>query len=247
MLSYTGFAEVYDALMDNVPYEEWIAYLLNLLEEQGVTEGTICDLACGTGRITQGLHDVGFSMIGVDNSVEMLNIAVRKKGEREILYIHQDMRELRLHGKIQAFVCICDGMNYILSLEEMRQVFWGVANHLEEGGIFIFDLNTIYKYKELLGETTIAENREDMSFIWENYYDEEERVNEYDLTIYVKNQNEPSFSRFEELHYQKGYEIHEIEMTLKEAGLKILDVFDAFTKDAVHEESERIYFIAKKI
>lgn len=247
MDSYRGFAEVYDAFMDNVPYDEWTDYLLGLLFDYGIKEGKICDLACGTGSMTTGLSDAGFEMMGVDASFEMLSIADKNKGNRNILYINQDMRELELAEKMSAFVCICDGLNYILEKEELVQVFSGVKKYLNEGGIFIFDLNTVYKYKEILGETTIAENREDMSFIWENFYDETERVNEYDLTLYVRDrEDETRFLRLEEVHYQKAYEISDIKESIEEAGMELIAVFDAFTREAPKKESERLYFVVKK-
>lgn len=247
MIAYTGFAEVYDAFMDNVPYDEWASYLLTLLKENGVREGLLCDLACGTGAMTMRLFDAGFPVIGIDYSVEMLNIALQKKEDRDILYLHQDMREIELVGKVAAFVCVCDGMNYLLNKEDLKKTFRKVHSYLDENGIFIFDMNTIYKYREILGDSTIAENREEMSFIWENYYDEEERINEYDLTLFVKNGKDDTYLRFEEVHYQKGYEIAEVKALLEEEGLSCIAVYGAFSKEEPKEEEERVYFIAKKM
>lgn len=246
MVSYSGFAEVYDAFMDNVPYDEWTSYLLGLLREYGIEEGTICDLACGTGSMTTRLSDAGFTMLGVDCSPEMLTIADRKRKDRSIFYVYQDMRELELAEKVSAFVCICDGLNYILEREELTEIFKRVKSYLKEDGIFVFDLNTIYKYQDILGETTITENRDDMSFIWENFYDEDERVNEYDLTFYVRDrEDEEKFLRFTELHYQRAYEIEEIKKCIDEAGMELLAVYDAFTREAPKKESERLYFVVK--
>lgn len=245
MVSYTGFAEVYDKFMDNVPYGEWASYVRELLVQYGVEKGLVCELACGTGSLTEKLDDFGYDMIGIDNSFEMLDMAKRKKGERDILYLLQDMREFELFGTVEAFVCICDGLNYILEKEELVKVFRLVNNYLEEGGVFIFDLNTIYKYETILGDCSISENREDMSFIWDNFYEEEEKINEYDLTIYVK-EEENRYLRFDEVHYQKGYEISEIKEALEEAGMEFVAVFDAFTKEEPKEESERVYFVARE-
>lgn len=187
MEAYSGFAEVYDLFMDNVPYEEWNTYLSGLLQEYGISDGLVLELGCGTGKITRLLAKAGYDMIGVDNSEEMLQIA-REQGEEGdgILYLLQDMREFELYGTVRAVVSICDSMNYILEEADLREVFRLVNNYLDPGGIFIFDMNTIYKYKELLGETTICENREEGSFIWENYYEEEEQINQYDLTLFIK-------------------------------------------------------------
>ena len=161
MDAYTSFAECYDMFMDNVPYEEWSQYLQSLLAEYGVKEGNVVDLGCGTGKITRLLADAGYDMIGVDLSEDMLSIAVNEEETQRILYLHQDMQELELYQEADAMVSICDSMNYIVEEEGLLEVFRRVNQYLRAGGVFIFDLNTIYKYKEVLGETTICENRED--------------------------------------------------------------------------------------
>jgi len=177
MDAYTSFAAVYDTFMDNIPYEEWKSYLKELLKEYGVQDGLVLDLGCGTGTMTELLAADGYDMIGVDNSEEMLEIAREKqiKSGHEILYLLQDMREFELYGTVGAVFSICDSLNYITEPEELKQVFRWVNNYLDPGGIFIFDFNTEYKYREVLGDQTIAEAREDCSFIWDNYYYEGER------------------------------------------------------------------------
>ena len=246
MAAYSGFAEVYDKFMDNVPYDEWTEYLVGLLRENGVKDGIVAELGCGTGNVTGRLKAAGYDMIGIDSSPEMLQIAAGK--DNEILYICQDMREFELYGTVAAVVCVCDGMNYILDKADLVKVFKMVNNYLDTAGLFIFDLNTIYKYEKLLGESVIAENRENMSFIWENYYDKEERINEYDLTIYLKDDEDRKerFLRFDEIHYQKGYTIEEIKEALEEAGMEFVAVYDAFSKEVSKEISERLYFIARE-
>lgn len=187
MSSYENFARVYDLFMDNIPYEEWCGYLTGLLQEYGVTEGLVLELGCGTGNMTRLLANRGYDMVGVDNAPDMLEIAMEKRQAegQDILYLFQDMREFELYGTVKAVVSLCDSMNYILEEEELLQVFRLVNNYLDPGGVFIFDLNTAYKYREVLGEQTIAENREDASFIWDNYYDPDEQINEYDLALFI--------------------------------------------------------------
>ena len=170
MEAYTGFAQVYDTFMDNVPYDEWGEYLVSLLKKYGVDDGLVLDMGCGTGAMTRYLDAHHYDMTGIDISEEMLSIA-REKSSPDILYLLQDMREFELYGTMRAVVSICDSMNYILEEDELCQVFSLVNNYLDPGGIFIFDLNTVYKYQEILGEQTIAEDREDCSFIWDNFYD----------------------------------------------------------------------------
>lgn len=336
MQAYTGFAQVYDIFMDNVPYDEWTEYLTGLLREHGVMDGLVLELGCGTGKLTRRLAGKGYDMIGIDNSEEMLEIAreaqydiddmdneyekeenkeseddIEQGNQKEadednedimqaenpkeadedfkdvmeavyqekididsveysdydyfepyassavmkgnqILYLQQDMRDFELYGTVAAVISICDSMNYITSEEDLLKVFRLVNNYLDPGGLFIFDMNTEYKYKEILSNNTIAENREDCSFIWENYYHEETMLNEYDVTIFVKlkedEDNIPTelFERFQETHYQKAYKIDTIKRLLEEAGMEFIAVYDAFTHSTPAEKSERVYFLAKE-
>lgn len=248
MEAYSSFAQVYDLFMDNVPYEEWNRYLTSLLREYGIENGTVLDLGCGTGKMTRLLEKAGYDMIGVDYSEEMLEIARDVQIQEEdsgILYLWQDMRELELYGTVRAVVSICDSMNYILEDEELEQVFRLVNEHLDPKGIFIFDLNTLYKYQELLGETTISENRDEGSFIWDNYFDEEEQVNQYDLTLFIK-EKENLYRKYEETHFQRAYTLERVKELLKNAGMEFVAAYDAFTREPVKQTSERIYIIARE-
>lgn len=262
MEAYTSFASVYDQLMDNVPYDEWAGYLHGLMEEHQVSGGLVLDLGCGTGTMTELLAGYGYDMIGVDSSEEMLDAAMEKRSisGHDILYLLQDMREFELYGTVRAVVCICDSINYITEREELEQVFRLVNNYLDPGGIFIFDFNTEYKYREVIGNSTIAEDREDCGFIWENYYDEEEMINEYDLTLFIR---EPSktgqekecsgqmagdnlFRRFRESHFQRAYNLDMVRDALENAGLEYVLAYDAFTREKPHEKSERICVVARE-
>ncbi len=281
--SYTAFAYVYDELMDNVPYDDWAQYLIGLLRENGVPDGLVCELGCGTGQMTRRLAAAGYDMIGIDLSEDMLEVAREQEyaeayedefGDGEegaepelsdeeeyaknengtrssILYLQQDMRSFELYGTVSAVVSICDSMNYITSEEDLLQVFRLVNNYLDKDGVFIFDLNTEYKYRELLGDSTIAENREDVSFIWENLYDEESRLNEYSLTLFAKAETEdtdeaPLYEKYEEVHLQRAYSLEEIKELLAKAGLSFVAAYDVLTHEAPGEQCERMYIIARE-
>lgn len=267
MEAYTGFAQVYDTFMDDTPYEEWCDYLVGLLEkyrennyiietDDDVTkanlqqeQNSILDLGCGTGTLTELFARQGYDMIGIDNAQEMLQIAMDKREASglDILYLLQDMREFELYGTVGAVISVCDSVNYLLEEEDVVRTFRLVNNYLYPKGIFIFDFNTVYKYKMVIGDTTIAENREECSFIWDNYYHEEEQVNEYDLTIFVQEEAETGlYRRFQETHYQRGYELEQMKDFLQRAGLVFLEAIDADTHEAVRDESERIYVAARK-
>ena len=251
--AYSSFAAVYDTFMDNVPYDEWGDYLYGLLKEYGIYDGLVLDLGCGTGTMTEYLAGRGYDMIGVDNSEDMLEIAMEKRVEsgHDILYLEQDMREFELYGTVRAIVSICDSLNYITEPEELKQVFHWADNYLDPDGVFIFDFNTEYKYREILGDQTIAESREECSFIWDNYYYEEERINEYELSLFIRDEElskggSEIYRRYQETHYQRSYTLEEMKELLAAAGMRFLAAYDAFTREAPSKISERIYIIAGK-
>lgn len=187
MEAYTSFAYVYDTFMDNVPYGEWARHIREKLCEHGVTDGIVLDLGCGTGTMTERLAGYGYDMIGVDNSEEMLELAMEKKTESgyDILYLLQDMRGFELYGTVRAVVSVCDSVNYITEPDELEEVFRLVNNYLDPKGVFLFDFNTVHKYRDVIGDSTIAEDRGVCSFIWDNRYYEKEQINEYDLTLFI--------------------------------------------------------------
>ena len=187
MEAYTSFAYVYDTFMDNVPYGEGARHIREKLCEHGVTDGIVLDLGCGTGTMTERLAGYGYDMIGVDNSEEMLELAMEKKTESgyDILYLLQDMRGFELYGTVRAVVSVCDSVNYITEPDELEEVFRLVNNYLDPKGIFLFDFNTVHKYRDVIGDSTIAEDRGVCSFIWDNRYYEKEQINEYDLTLFI--------------------------------------------------------------
>ena len=265
MEAYTDFAMVYDTFMDETPYEQWCEFLMELFRKYGAQKddtrqensavmdnlrqerNTVLDLGCGTGTLTELLARRGYDMIGIDLSEEMLRIAVdkRERSGLDILYLCQDMRELELYGTVGAVVSVCDSVNYLLEEDDVVQTFRLVNNYLYPEGLFIFDFNTIYKYAEVSGDATIAEDREECSFIWENTYYEEERINEYDLSIFVREEGD-RYRKFQETHLQRGYSLKEMRGMVEAAGLLFVDAIDADTHEEPGQESERIYIVARK-
>lgn len=270
--SYTDFAEVYDELMDETPYEQWKERIVDAINKYGISKpikstedivdggeiseeelleserNLVVDLGCGTGTLTEMLYAEGYDMIGIDMSEAMLEKAMDKKAESgsEILYLCQDMRELELYSTVGTVVSVCDSINYLTDAEDVQTTLDLVHNYLYPGGLFIFDFNTDYKYREVIGDTTIAENRDDCSFIWENFYDSDEKINEYDITIFVE-EKDGLFRKFSETHFQKGYDKPQMEEMLVKAGFEIVKMLDSDTENEADDESERIFVIARCI
>ena len=167
------------------------------------------------------------------------------EGNKNILYLLQDMTGFELYGTVDVILCLCDSINYITDYDDIVKVFKLVNNYLEPGGIFIFDINTEYKFKNLLGENTFADSEENAAYIWQNYYDEDERINEYYVNFFIKQEN-GLYERTEECHYEKAYKTEEIKKALNEAGLIFEACYDAFTFNLPNEKSERIYFVARE-
>ena len=249
MQAYTSFAEVYDIFMDNIPYEEWADYLDEMLKEYHIPNNMVLELGCGTGNMTELLASKGYDMIGVDNSEVMLEIAMekRQKSGHDILYLLQDMQAFELYGTVGGIVSVCDSINYVTDEKEVKEVFSLVNNYLDPRGIFVFDFNTEYKYRELLGDRVIAEEREECSFIWDNYYNPEDKMNEYQLTLFVQsNEDKDLYRRYQEVHYQRAYTLEKIKTLIEKAGLRYVAAYDAYTKKAPMYTSGRICVIAQE-
>lgn len=247
--AYQNFAYVYDKFMNNIPYEDWCNYLLTLLKEYGITKGNIVELGCGTGTLCKLISQYNYNVTGIDNSKDMLSIASKKtKKDKNITLSLQNMCQLILDDTLtyDAFYSLCDCMNYLLYDEELLSTFQCVKHYLKHNGVFIFDLKTQYYYKEILGDQVFCDHQPDCSYTWENSFYEEDHINQYDLTLFVKEKNN-LYRRFEETHHQKAHELSKIIDLLKEAGLEYVTAYDAFTDNAPGPTSERIYVIAKNI
>ncbi len=270
MEAYTDFAAVYDTFMDETPYDVWGNFVAGIIEKYGVSKpcsdrqakeipedsedaleqerNLVVELGCGTGSFTQVLKRMGYDIMGIDLSPEMLDLARKKSAEAglDIMYLEQDMRELDLYCTAGTIVSVCDSINYVLEDEEVIDTFKLVNNFLFPKGIFIFDFNTLHKYRDVIGDTTIAENRQDCSFIWDNYYHEEDHINEYDLTIFARCGEDEVFRRSVETHFQRGYTLEEMISFVRAAGMEFITAIDADTHAEPGEDSERIYIVARE-
>jgi ubiquinone/menaquinone biosynthesis C-methylase UbiE len=239
---YEDFAHVYDRFMPETPYRKWTAYINDALKNIGAK--TVLDLACGTGSVTVPLARLGYDMTAVDISADMLSEARLKADEAglEILFLMQDIRRLDLYDTVDAAICCCDAINYLLDENDLLAAFKRVALFLNPGGIFIFDIGTEYKYKEILGCNTFTETVDGASYVWRNEYDEATGFNDYDIFFIV---NDPPM-RFSEQHRQRCYSTEAIAALLNEAGLDVKQINDAYTDDPPSRDSERVSFVAVK-
>jgi ubiquinone/menaquinone biosynthesis C-methylase UbiE len=242
---YQGFAEVYDEIMDNIPYESWADSIAKLFANQGVSGGQVCELGCGTGILTEMLAQRGYEMTGIDLSMEMLQKAMEKRMQSglNINYVLQDMRQFELHHPVDAVICVCDSMNYLTEEEDLLQVFLRVKKYLKKDGIFLFDMKTRYCYENIMGNQTWTNETENCFYVWENYFDPEENINEYDLTIFTREGESNLYRRDEEYHYQRAYEIQTVKDNLEKAGLKCTQMFGREIGKELGEQDERIYFV----
>lgn len=249
MSGYSAFARFYDKLTANIDYRKRGEYFHEIIKKFKTTEGDILlDLACGTGSISEVMADLGYDVIGVDNSDEMLGIAIDKKFDSgsSIQYLCQDMCRLDMYGTVDVAICALDSINHLPSIEDVRRVFEGVAFFSERNGLFIFDVNTLYKHRNILADNTFTYEAEGVYCIWENTLDretDEVRMNleffeELDSGLYERSSD--SFS-------EKAYKESELEKALKESGFEVLAKYGDDTFEAPTDNTQRIVYAARCI
>lgn len=248
MDQYKDFAFIYDELMNEVDYNGWVEYIEKIIEKEGTKVQNILELACGTGNLTIPLTKKNYDIAGIDISEEMLGVA-REKAEKEgveLVLLQQDIAELDFDiTNLDCVLCACDGFNYITYDEDLENVFKKTYELLKENGLFIFDISSFYKLSSVLGNNMYGENREDIAYMWQNYFDDEENLVEMELAFFVKDED-GRFERFEEVHQQRAYTEEEILDMLQSVGFKDIKVYSDFTFEAPKEDSERIFFVGKK-
>lgn len=247
MEAYSEFANVYDLFMEDTPYEDWYQFIENCLKEQKVNVTSVCELGCGTGKMTMLFAKSGKEAIGIDYSPEMLMVAQDHAYDEgvSILYSMQNMAEFELEGEVNLICSCCDSINYLLEEEDVLSTFKQVNKYLTKDGLFIFDMNTAYKYKEVLGDQIFADQTDDAAYIWENFYDEEEEINEYEVSFFIKGED-GKYERTIESHYQRAYSIEAIKDMLEEAGLELIAAYDNYTSQSVSNQTERITYVVRR-
>ena len=242
---YQAFAELYDELMNDVDYEGWADYYVRLLSIYGVRGGKICECACGTGSLTIPLFRRGFQMTGADISQEMLWQAAQK-GRRQgiaIPFVRQDMRALNLHRPMDAVLSTCDGVNYLMTEEDLMSFFRAAHRSVRPGGALIFDVSTPHKLKNVLCSGLLGEDRENITYLWQNTWHEKRRAVELDLTFFVKDED-GRYRRIDERQRQRAWEARELKEALWHAGFRAVSLYGDFTLDAASEENQRWHVAA---
>ena len=249
MAGYSVFARYYDELTANIDYRKRAVYFDSIIKKFKKTQGDILlDLACGTGSISMEMARLGYDVIGVDNSEEMLGAAIEKKFESglPVQYLCQDMRKLDMYGTIDVTICALDSINHLNSLNDIRQVFAGVSLFAEPQGLFIFDVNTPYKHRKILANNTFTYETDKVYCIWENSLNEKTDEVKMNLEFFELMEN-GLYQRSSDSFSEKAYTNEEIEALLTETGFELLAKYGDDSFDSPAEDTQRIVYTARKI
>lgn len=241
---YNDFAYIYDKLINDVDYKEWADYYFKIFQRYGLNPKLGLDLGCGTGNLTIELANRGIEMTGVDLSEDMLMVAREKSEGLDILYLNQDMTEFELYGTVDFIVSSLDCINYITDKRDLLKVMKLVNNYLEPSGLFIFDINTRYKIENVIGDNTFILEDDDCFCSWQNEYDKRRKLSDFYLTFFMK--DDENYTRFDEQHTQRAYEIEEIKALIESSGMRLLKVYHDRSFENPKKNSERVFFVAQE-
>ena len=247
MSGYGDFSAVYDRLTDNVEYETRAKYIRRLLKQGGVDGGLLLDLACGTGRLSCEMAKLGYEVIGVDLSGEMLSIAQMNAAEQgaDILFLCQPMQSLDLFGTVRGTVCTLDSINHLTDSEDVKKTFAGVSLFTEPGGLFVFDVNTPYKHREILANNTFVYDTDEVYCVWQNTLDPATDAVSIDLDIFEQDED-GVYYRTQESFCERAYSAEDLTSWLEEAGFDNIKIYEELTVDAPNAQSQRWFFTARK-
>lgn len=243
--SYKQFAKIYDELIyEDIDYKKIGEFILSLCSEYNINRDHYLDLACGTGNVSVEIAHNFKERFLVDLSQDMLEEAYEKFRRKKIKanIVCQDMTELDLNRKFDLITCVLDSTNYILEDEDLKKYFESVINNLSDDGLFLFDINSYYKLSDILGNNIYTYNTEDVYYVWENIFEDE--IVEMNLTFFVKENDK--YRRFDEVHEERAYKVEFINELLNDTGFEILATYDGYSKNKVHDKSERILYVVRK-
>lgn len=247
-MSYGRFAYVYDFLMSDVPYDNWINLFISKKEQYNISGSKVLDVACGTGEFSVRLAEKGYSVTGVDLSDEMLAIAKVKADQYGVAipFYQQNMIELDMGQQFDSIVIFCDSLNYLHTESDVQSTFQRVYEQLKQGGLFMFDVHSLFKMEHVFAGQTFADVQEEVSYIWNSFEGAEPFSVEHELTFFVKEEDSDRYDRFDEDHYQRTYDMQTYTKWLEEAGFTVKEVLADLEDRVPAEDSERILFVAIK-
>lgn len=245
---YGEFADYFDYLNGDAQYSKRTKYMLGLFEKFGTKPQILLDLACGTGEFSIAFAKKGFEVIGVDCSENMLAVARDKaqNAKQDVLFLCQRAEELDLYGTVGGVVCCFDSINHITDSATLCKAFEKVSLFLEPDGLFLFDVNTVYKHKNFLGGNTFVYDEKDVFFVWKNEYKEKKNLVKINLDIF-QNIGNDEYKRIRQTIVERAYTEDELDKMLKKSGLEVLAVYDDMSYNPPNDKSQRIYYVTKKV
>ena len=246
---YSVISRYYELLNSAVDYEAFADFLSKIIKDKGIAKTElVLDLACGTGKMTRLLAERGYDMTGVDLSPDMLMIAREEelKDPKGILYLCQDMREFELYGTVDAAVCCLDSINYLLKTADVEKCFDLVHNYLVPDGIFIFDVNTPYRFTEQYARHDYVMEEEGVLLAWQNYYNEKNKTCDFVLSLFCENED-GSYERYDEEQREKMYSMNTLKRLLRKTGFDILEVYGDYDFSGISDNSYKWFFVCKCI
>lgn len=241
---YNNFANGYYNIMKNIPRSDYFNYYKKIFERHNITPELILDLGCGTGDITYLFAEAGYDMIGIDLSEDMLNIAKKENSHKNILYLNQDMREFELYGTVDVIYSSLDCINYITNKNDLKKVFKLCNNYLNPDGLFIFDINTEYKFKNILNNNSFVYDTGNEYLVWQSEYDNKSKICTFFLDMFYKNSS--TYERFYEEQEERAYSVDDLVIMLKKAGFNVTGIYDNLKFIKYKENSEKIFIVARK-
>ncbi len=244
---YSDFAEVYDKLMCDVDYKKRTAYLMKLFKKYADAPTLLLDVACGTGGFSNEFAKLGLEVIGVDMSEDMLAVARENSSAlgTDVLFLCQKAEELDLYGTVDGAVCCLDSLNHITDFRILCKAIERISLFLEKDKLFIFDVNTEYKHREVLGNNTFIIEKDDVFCAWQNQYDSQTGITDIYLDFFVGDGE--VYDRYCEEFSERAYSNEELKSAIERAGLEIVGVFDDMTEAPLNDKSERAVFVTRKL
>lgn len=249
MSGYHSFSYFYDKLTSNISYKERAEYFDKLIKKHNGNKNLLLDLACGTGSLSEEFSRMGYDVIGVDASEEMLNEALDKKFDSglNIQYLCQDMTKLDMFGTIDVTICALDSINHLKNADEVQITFDKVSLFCEPNGLFIFDVNMPYKHQNILADNTFIYDLDDVFCVWQNSFNPESNDYRVDISLDIFGKNENgSYERYYDELSEIAFEREMIEKMLVAAGFSVEAVYDFDTVNPPMDNSEKLVFVARK-